>query len=245
MMKSSVMFGRLLAVVVMFGVASGAHAGLMISGPIAGDPSVNGFQKFEPEPVDGLLRSHDLGGGQGEIKFWYGNSQTDTGNALVEINDGDNVWGGTNWWNPNTYSIFTTGAPSRSNHIWIDLTGVNAYGFSFQLGANMGALGWFDVHYNDGQNNVISRENISISPSVSPGFQISNSGSSCQTIDKIHVDPNMFVWGVFNMGIDTTGSNCASVPEPGSLALLSLGLLGLGLIRFNQKRLTKSRVTRA
>ena len=246
--------------------ATVAQAGLMIES-VSGDPSTGVFEKLDPPKSD--LSVLSLSNGRGDIKFWYDDPETDIDDPLVHLDkDDERLHGDASWWDSENYSIYTTDVPSRSNHIWIDLSGVKAYGFSFQFAANMSAYGNFDVYHSGLENPLvsftahydapegttiycdyegplkpISRDKIMITRDHSPGFRVSNSGGSCQTIDKIHIDPSPFIWGVFNMGIDTTGGQCASVPEPGSIALLSLGLVGLGLVRINQKRLKETRNT--
>ncbi len=211
---------------------SAAYASLIVS-QVGGDPSSGNYAKITP--TGGNLSSHTLG--DGDIRFWYGSN---TANALVRLEKGDaRLNGDDNWWDSENYPVFTTGVPTRSSTIWIDFRDVKVYGFSFQMAANKQARGWIEA-FADGQRTRLN--GINLGPNNSPGFQISNAGGGCQAIDKVRIDPP-FVWGVFNMGVDTTGNTCTQVPEPDSVALVAIGLGGLLLIR--RKTFLKSVLHRA
>jgi len=227
--------------------AAQVHAGLVVTTTAGNtDPTVAaGFTKLTPNAADleadGTLESitrADIG----TVNFWYGNN---TANGLVPVTSGDGQLHDYSWWNSTDHTIYTTGVPSQSTSIWIDLSQTNAFGFSFQMAANMPARGWFKVFY-DGPDSPLEQRPIYMSPnpgssSYTPGFSVANSAGSCQRITRIQVDPDPFVWGIFNMGIDTSGDNCVSVPEPDSLGLIALGLIGLGLVRVNQSRRRQAR----
>ena len=137
------------------------------------------------------------------------------------------------WWNAPGVAYTTS-----TNTILIDLLDPNLFitNFSFNIGANQAAKAYIKAFYDDGLGNTLTTSWFGgISQYSTPSFSVSviDPARSCARITKIEIDPTL-VWGIGNMA-GTDGNPCVSVPEPGTLPLLSTGLLlvslGFGLRR--------------
>jgi hypothetical protein len=192
------------------------------------DVTPAGYTEINP-PGNQPLSDYAFEGGN--INFVDGKGEA------LDPTDGDD------WWEFSDETpdkpIFTTGLPSNSSSIWIDFQDVDVYGFSFHIGANRSAYGWFTVTYElpDGTTGSKTETGISIGPGNSPGFSVYSSGGHCARITGVHVDPDPFIWGIGRMAADTQGQNCVQVPEPSSITLLGFGILALGLMRRFQLKL--------
>ena len=59
-------------------------------------------------------------------------------------------------------------------------------------------------------------------------YYADNSGNTCNTINKVIIDPSFWGMGDFSISVD---NNACQVPEPSILALFAFGLVGLGFAR--------------
>ena len=130
--------------------------------------------------------------------------------------------GATNtWWQngeSSDYDVYLT-----KNLSWVTiLMPENTRAFSFNIGANKNATGWFLATESTGSG--IAKTTFGASPSNTPGYGIYADKDSCSAITSVTIDPT-FIWGFGNFSINQ--DTCTSVPESNSIYLLAFGLLGL------------------
>lgn len=99
-----------------------------------------------------------------------------------------------------------------SGSAWVSANWTDSSGSSYSTGEN----NWFAINQDNGNNAI--------------GVGIYAEPGAC--ITSVTVDPAPW-WGI--SAIST--ADCVSVPEPGSLSLLSLGLLSLGLLARRRNRI--------
>ena len=230
-------------------LASAAQASLISIVENPAPASLTAIQPTDVDLTDGYLKQYHVGS-SGYISF------SDTyvpDNGLVPVTESLTT---PDWFAPTVLDgrsatelpVFTTG-PNGSSTLVIDFSSLHldVFSFTFSLGANRDAGGWFEVHYTGGRTGLdaVARESaISIGPNITAGyvtrdFGVYGDSASCTVINKIVVDPppdyapDAFYWGVGNMALGAGA--CATVPEPGTLTLLGIGLAALLVKRRRQE----------
>ncbi len=155
----------------------------------------------------------------GQICF-VGVNGSDSDVRYEEIGDGE---GEVDWWQYAHDGVFVT----NQNYLEI-LLPAGTRAMSIWTGASFNALAWIQ-----GANGeyTTSEHYFRINDGVTAGYAVF-AANSCETITSVIVDP-LADWGVGNLSISQ--DPCASVPEPGPLALLMMGILGLGISRMARK----------
>lgn len=139
------------------------------------------------------------------------------------------------WWDAPGV-VYTT----ETSGINVSFDNLSVTGFTFNIGASANARAWIRAYYTDanGASQTLTTGWFNgIGPSydpMSPGYGVYTAAGSCARITRVEIDPT-FVWGIGNFGLAQTDS-CASVPEPGTAALLGLGLMAMGLGRLVSRR---------
>ena len=163
-------------------------------------------------PISGLLSFKQQNGDPASMLLSTANAATE---AATDV-------GATNtWWQngeSSDYDVYLTTTLS-----WVTiLMPANTRAFSFNVGANKNATGWFSATESTGSG--IVKTDFGVSPSNTPGYGIYADKGSCSVITSVTIDPT-FIWGFGNFSINQ--DTCTSVPESNSIYLLALGLFGL------------------
>lgn len=195
-----------------------------LAGPILADDGIVYIER-DPSPLNTTPVVDPGGNPVSTINYNGGQILLEdyAGNALTTSNPNPS------WWNAAGVAYTTT-----TSGIFIEFSGLEVSGFTFNVGANKNANAWIKAYYDDGAGHELSTSWFSgLGPTSTPGFGVyvsdpttPNLGGNCARITKIEVDP-AFVWGVGNFGV--AESTCGSVPAPDSNVLLGLGLFVLGL----------------
>lgn len=151
------------------------------------------------------------------------------------------------WWDGVDNDFYYTNVADQN---WVELI-LPEYtvGFSLSIDASWSTSAWIMGVADDGsavdtQGNQFTMTssgsfqptpawNIPLSANGLAGaaeFYADNSGSSCNTIQKVVIEPKYWGMGDFNIAIDENACG-GKVPEPSILALMGIGLAGLGMVR--------------
>ncbi|WP_405240453.1 PEP-CTERM sorting domain-containing protein [Lentisalinibacter orientalis] len=143
------------------------------------------------------------------------------------------------WWQGDGLVYTTT-----TDTMWVEFHDLNVIGFTFRLGANMGARAWIRAYYsddNEATGTFWSGWFGGIDPDTSPSYGVFvTNQSACRKLDRIEIDPPAtFTWGLGDMQIATSDACTTQVPEPGSLGLLGAGLLAMGFVWRTRRRVVQ------
>jgi hypothetical protein len=111
---------------------------------------------------------------------------------------------------------------------------------SFIISSSFGGSAWVSADWADSDGNVGTVRNPSgsgyfdVNQGNYDGVGVSMYAAEGKCITSITIEPYDWGFGAISTA-DAVG--CVSVPEPGSLSLLSLGLLSLGLLARRRNRI--------